>query len=182
MEENIQIELDRVRARMVNRKNLSRILFTILYIAALFLVFIPGIYGLDKNTIPLSLKIVSLFVYISSLFIILKDGWAKPEEPGKLQIYQDRIKFKRKSYNKTIPFTHINKIIFDYFGYAGIWTSRPYGNGNYITIEHADGEENEYEIKIRNREEKEKLKKILRSIQSKGIHVVINVTNKLRAF
>ncbi len=182
MEGKLHLELDIVRTKIVNRKSPSYILFMILYIAALFLVFTPNIYGLDKNTIPLYLKILSLLIYLFGLFLIFKDNWTKPEILGKLRIFIDRIIINRNSSNQIIQISDLRKIEFDYFGYSNIFSNKPFGNGNYIKIEQNDDEKYEYEIRIKTKDEKEKLKKIFNNLTSKDVKVTINLITKLRSF
>jgi hypothetical protein len=154
----------------------------ILYIAALFLVFTPDVYGLDRNTIPLSLKILSFLIYLFGLFLIFKDNWKKPEILGKLIIFSDRIIINKNSSNKIIQMNNIKNIEFDYYGYSNIFIGKPLGNGNYIKIETDNANEFDCELRIKSKEDKEKLKEIFNNLKTEGIKIKVNLITKFRSF
>ncbi len=164
-----------VKSKVLNRRDPLYILFAAIYIIATLFVFIPSVFGFDRQAEPFWLKISTLLVYLIGLVFILQKSFYKPIKVGEIFLDSDHIRIKLNNSLTDISIKEVKKLTLDYFGTAGILTTF-YGNNNYLLIQFADSrEEKEYEILIKTNNDKKQLKRIIESFKGQDINVEVNI-------
>jgi hypothetical protein len=144
---------------IVNTIKLSlfkKFVLILLLILSNYYIFLNDEY---KNTI---LDIIALITYAFSFTLAVNPSIIKPKYIGKLRISNSNIKANINN-NETIFKSHnIKSIYLKYSGYGSWWKNHSiYGNKNYLIIIDRDNSREKFEILIKNKEEKERLKSIL---------------------
>ncbi len=164
-----------VKSIKLDRTTPSFILFAVVYIIATLFVFTPGVFGFDRNSEPLWIKVFSLIVYLLGLFLMMRKSFYKPNVAGEIIIDSSSINIVYNKNHDIIPIKEVKKVSIDYYGTPNFLTTF-FGNNNFILIGFNDSKKDlEYEIIIKSKSEKNNLKEILQSIENQGIEVDINI-------
>ena len=171
MENDTIFEFKIIKSKRINRKNLYYIIFIPFFLLATFILFLPWLIGIERNTIPFFIKLIALLIYLGGMTLFSAESYFRPKRLGFLRVLADKIEIYAENSNKEIPFTTIEYIELSYTGYTSKFF-RPYGNWNFLRF--VTGQEDSiHEISLKSKEEKESLKTVLKKFKTQGINTKI---------
>jgi hypothetical protein len=168
------------KTEIVKTKEFNKVLiivFGILYLISTFYIFLY-----DKETQNIYFKYIALGIYIIGIYFLFGQSFIKPKKIGALKISTQKVDFKKNGLNKSIELNELESIYLKYMDY-GSWTTHSiFGNKNYITITEKSGNRYDFEILIKNKTSKNKLKKILNGPEFYEKFDMVKVNNSRTEF
>lgn len=101
------------------------------------------------------------FLYFGGLMLGFGLPFIKPRHKGIFALDEQRIVYEVGEEKRELELSRIKEIHLDYKGYGSWWSHTIYGNKNFLEIITLKGEKLDFEILIKNREEKQLLKRLL---------------------
>ena len=150
--------------------------FSILYIASATYIF------LLEDTYPNEyLKFASFIIYLYGLYFLFRQLLLKPKTIGSLIVTSESLKFEYNDIQDQLDFSTIQQLKLLYTGYAS-WSQYIWGNKNYLEIKSTNGNKYQFEFLIKDKRQKNKLKKIFKSQSIKDQFELVHQKNSGHRF
>lgn len=173
--ETFQTEIFKIKKWDI--KSPGHIFMAILLVLSILYITFPTVFGIEQGEQIRPLKIMARITYLLILLIMLRKNWLKFRVLGNLAISDGGITFEKGAKRIELPLEKVKKIDLEYFGLGDRWVSSLSKIKNCLKIVTDENETIEHVIVIKNRKEKERLKRILRAFKEKNIDFRIHNMN-----
>ncbi len=170
-------QTDIIEFRKWDIKSPENIFMAILLVLSILYMSYPTVLGIEKGEQIRTLIIMARFTYILILLIILRKNWLKSKVHGILAISDGSITIEKGAKRIELPLEKVKKIDLEYLGLGDRWVSSISKIKNRLKIVTDENEIIEHGIVIKNKKEKERLKRILRTFKEKNIDLRIHNLN-----
>ena len=160
---------DIIKSKQFNRKSPYFIILAIIVIASTIIVFLPELFGIERETIPVTIRMIAVLIFIGGMGIFNYESLSRPLKSGTIRFHPEKITIDTGIAPFEIPLNTIRNIRIDYAGYKSLF-SNWYGSRNFIHIEDKN-RAHKFEIQLHSKEEKTELKNIYNSLKSRGIKI-----------